>query len=58
MESLMMISSALFRINNDITEYTPTDEIAENFKKELESPESIAKSHNMVRALLSPHRFL
>ena len=42
--------AALFRINNDITEYTPADEIARKLQEGISRAERIAKSHNMVRA--------
>ena len=42
----------MFRINNDITEYTPRDEIARKLQEGIREPERIAKSHNMVRAFL------
>ena len=44
------LGSALFRVNNDITEYTPADEIARKLQEGISRAERIAKSHNMVRA--------
>ena len=42
--------AALFRVNNDITQYTPADEIARKLQEGISRAERIAKSHNMVRA--------
>ena len=42
--------AALHRINNDITQYTPADEIARKLQEGISRAERIAKSHNMVRA--------
>ena len=42
--------AALFRVNNDIVEYTPADEIARRLQEGISRAERIAKSHNMVRA--------
>jgi len=42
--------SAIDRVNADITEYSPADEIARKIKEGVERAERIAKSHNMVRA--------
>ena len=42
--------AALDRVNNDVTEYSPADEIARKLQEGIGRAERIAKSHNMVRA--------
>ena len=42
--------AALERVNSDIDEYTPADEIARRLQEGIQRAERIAKSHSMVRA--------
>jgi hypothetical protein len=44
------LGAALDRVNADIDEFTPADEIARKIKDGVERATRIAKSHNMVRA--------